>query len=877
MRRLLILWLSAVVVLEAAAADPVVLALKWYHQFQFAGYYAALHKGFYAEEGLDVTLTTPEDQMFPVQSVLEGRADYGVTSADLVKARAEGKPVVALAAIFQHSPIVLLSRQDSELRYLSDYVGRTIMAGGEDDLPEILAMFIKEGIDPEAIRIVPHTWSVDTVINGEVDASVDYITNEPFLFKAQGVTPRIIRPVDYGVDFYGDTLFTTEEEIRRHPERVRAFRRASLRGWDYALHNVDEMIEIILAMPGTKERGKTREHLRYEAERIIDLVQISLVQPGHMNPARWERIAQTYAESGIIPATFNLDGFVFNPVNDAEFDFRALLLRVSAAALITLAILAAILLWNHRLRRAVRKKTADLRASEAYLHGIFNGSPDAIFIHKADSGRIADVNEAMCRMFGYRRDQVIGMEVGRVSNEAAGYTTTRAIQEMSRTLDEGPRTIAWHSRRADGSLFWTEVHISHAVIGDRNSYVVMARDTSERMAAQEARERLQAQLNQAQKMESVGRLAGGVAHDFNNMLGVILGNTELAMELIGANGPGRAELTEVRKAAKHSADLTRQLLAFARKQDVHPVALEINVTIEGMIKMLRRLIGETIELIWKPSGRKAIIKMDPAQLHQILANLCLNARDATGQNGRIVIETGLADLNGHACTGNPDARDGAYVCLAVTDNGCGMDTKTLERLFEPFFTTKEVGKGTGLGLAMVYGIVNQSGGLIRAISQLGEGTTFEILLPVCEEPLPSDGDATPGEDNRSGDATILLVEDEGAILRMTTTILERKGYRVLAATTPEEALRLAHEHNKTIDLLVTDMIMPGMNGHELAGAVMKIVPGIKRLFMSGYTEDVIAAEGFEEGNVHFIQKPFTVQALIDAVTRALTGNPGPRA
>ena len=262
--------------LRASAAEPpaggeppnrVVLALKWHPQFQFAGYYAAQARGYYAEEGLEVEFTTPTNGVYPVETVLSGKAHYGVTSADLVKARVAGQPVVALAVLFQHSPIILMSRKDRELAYLADYVGKTVM-GSPDDLPEIKAMFLKEGIDPGRIRFVPHTWTVDALVNGEVDATVDYIANEPYQLRARGVEPRIIRPIDYGIDFYADTLFTTEEEIRRHPERAAAFRRASLRGWEYALEHVEEMIDRIVVLPGVAERGKTREHLRYEAAQI---------------------------------------------------------------------------------------------------------------------------------------------------------------------------------------------------------------------------------------------------------------------------------------------------------------------------------------------------------------------------------------------------------------------------------------------------------------------------------------------------------------------------------------------------------------------------------------------------------------------------------
>jgi PAS domain S-box-containing protein len=392
---------------------------------------------------------------------------------------------------------------------------------------------------------------------------------------------------------------------------------------------------------------------------------------------------------------------------------------------------------------------------------------------------------------------------------------------------------------------------------------------SDRRRTEEEKGKLQTQLTQAQKMESVGRLAGGVAHDFNNMLGVILGHTEMAMDKLDPSQPLYTQLLEIRKAAERSADLTRQLLAFARKQTIAPKVLDLNDTVEGMLKMLRRLIGEDIDLAWMPGKNLWPVKMDPSQIDQILANLSVNARSAIADVGKITIETQDITFDEAYCAAHTDFTPGEYVLLAVSDNGCGMDKETQSKLFEPFFTTKAVGEGTGLGLATVYGIVKQNNGFINVYSEPGHGTTFKIYLPRYfgkAEQIQAKGLASPAE---RGHETILLVEDEKAILKITTMMLEHLGYRVLAASTPGEAIRLAEQHAGELHLLMTDVVMPEMNGRDLARRLLSLYPDIKRLFMSGYTANVIAHHGVLEEGVHFIQKPFSIMNLADKLRETL--------
>jgi len=381
---------------------------------------------------------------------------------------------------------------------------------------------------------------------------------------------------------------------------------------------------------------------------------------------------------------------------------------------------------------------------------------------------------------------------------------------------------------------------------------------------------LEKQLIQAQKMESVGRLAGGVAHDYNNMLSVIMGYTELAIEKTPPSTPLRNDLNEILAAARRSANITRQLLAFARRQTVAPKLIDLNAAVENTLNMLRRLIGEDVELVWHPRTDLWPVKIDPTQLDQILANLCINARDAITDVGRITIETDCVTLSEKYADRHVDVPSGEYVMLTVTDTGCGMDRETAERIFEPFFTTKKVGMGTGLGLATVYGIVKQNGGFVNVYSEPGQGTVFKIYLPRFRKSNKVEGVGMPVKEIQKGRGEwVLVVEDEVSILKLTEKMLQDLGYRVLPVKSPAEALNLAATASHPIALLITDVVMPEINGRELAERLQGRYPKLRCLFMSGYTANVIAHHGVLTPGVNFIQKPFSKKDLAVKIRAAL--------
>ncbi len=471
-------------------------------------------------------------------------------------------------------------------------------------------------------------------------------------------------------------------------------------------------------------------------------------------------------------------------------------------------------------------------------------------------------NEAFTRLFGY-----IGSDP-----RSSVYADIERGKEVFKTIIAGNR---WDGevemRDASGSIIpvLLRAYASKDEEGKITGLVGIHTDVSAQKRTQEEREQLQAQLLQAQKMESIGRLAGGVAHDFNNMLGVIIGHVDLALRLSNSSQELHDHLTEISKAAHRSIQLTRQLLAFARKQTVSLQVFDLNDAVQGMLRMLQRLIGENIELIWSPGKGPLMVKLDPSQLDQILANLAVNARDAISGSGQVTIETDLLSIGGGNVQAYPELTIGDYVLLVFRDNGCGMDEEILSHAFEPFFTTKGVGKGTGLGLATIYGIVTQNDGRIRVFSRSGKGTEIRIFLPYQKERSSSGPVWENMAETQGGSETVLLVEDEPSILEMGELMLEQLGYRVIGASGPVEAMEKADGYDGRIDVLLTDVVMPELNGRQLSERLLAHRPQLKVIFMSGYTADIIAEHGVLDEGVHYLQKPFRIDELANALRKRL--------
>jgi len=519
-----------------------------------------------------------------------------------------------------------------------------------------------------------------------------------------------------------------------------------------------------------------------------------------------------------------------------------------------------------------RDITKEKQAEEALrkYRLIFEEAIVAIYQTTPD-GRLLAANPAMARMLGYASPEELLATVTDVRTQL--HVSQERRNEFRRLMEEHGlvRNFECELYRKDHSRLSC---VANARAVREGSTIVRYEGTFEDLTE---RKLLEDQLRQAQKMEAVGRLAGGVAHDFNNALGVITGYADLLQVRLPADDPLRKHAEEIAKAGHRAAALTRQLLAFSRKQVIQPVVLDLNSVTTELEKMLRRLLGEDIKINFKRDAELGRVKADPSQIEQILMNLAVNARDAMPQGGHLAIETANAEIDEIYTRQNPFVVPGSYVMLSTGDTGCGMDKQTQAHIFEPFFTTKDPGKGTGLGLSTVYGIVKQNSGFIQVYSEVGRGTTFKIYLPrVAKAEQPAVASQVPSTLPR-GTETVLLVEDEDGLRGLARTCLESHGYRVLTAPDAASALAQAEKHGDAVHLLLTDVVMPGMNGRELAQRLAALQPKIKVLYMSGYTNELIAQYGVIDSDTMLLEKPFTLHSLLLKVYRALHSGQGGKA
>ncbi len=851
---------------EKDALQPVTLQLKWFHQFQFAGYYAALHKGFYSDEGLDVTIKPGGPDVHVDTEVLSGRADFGVLASELIEKRATGDPLVLLSVIMQHSTRAIIVRANSGINGPADLFGKKLMINLNEDA-EFKAMFVAEGLSYEKLSVIPKDKTANSkFIEGTIDGLNGSIGNQPFLFRKRDIAVKTIRPINYGIDFYGDSVFTSEDYLNNHPEQVKKFRRATLKGWDYALSNIEEIVDLILT---EYSPDNSKEHLLFEANAMRKLILPDLVDIGHISIHRIERIAKLYADLGLIPNSYSLKGFIYNPVEDNAYIHKVV--QILTVILIFASVLGVILfIFNSRLKKRVTEQTEELRSSSSLLKTVIEGTTDAIFL-KNLKGQYLLANSSTLKAIGKAEHEVIGKD----DSELFPASSAKVINEAdAKVLQSGqPQIAEEYLETSYGVSYWLANKSPYRDSeGNIIGLIGISRDITALKKIANEKIELQERLTHAQKLESIGTLAGGIAHDFNNILGAILGYAEMVQENCPPGTTMRNDIDQVVEASNRAKELVKQILAFSRQTETTEQILQPAFIVKEAVKMLRASLPATIEIQLNIDSNAGQILADPTQIHQIVTNLCTNAFHAMGEaNGTLTVSLKNKELSLTDLIHEPQVKPGNFIEICVGDTGPGISQQIIDKIFDPFFTTKEVGKGTGMGLAIVHGIAKKSGGFVSCVSSSNEGAIFHVYLPIHEDTSVPGGAIEPVELVESGTENILFIDDEVMLAEMGKTMLERLGYKVTAETNSISALKLVQDTPDRFDLVITDQTMPGMTGSDLARRILQIRPGIPIILCTGFSNLISEEKARLYGIKGFAMKPLAKNDLATLVRKVMDG------
>jgi PAS domain S-box-containing protein len=857
---------------------------------------------------------------------------------------------------------------------------RVMLLPGQKDA-DIIAVLKNENIAMDAIRRLDQSFDLNDLIEGRTDAVSAYLTNEPWYLEGAGITPGIIRPASYGVDFYGDCLFTTEKEIKLQPERANRFLRASLRGWQYAMAHPEDIIDIILARYKVE---KERDHLRFEAHAMQNIILPDLIQVGHMNPGRWQRIVDVYVALGMLEPDFSMKGFLYDPSPAPDYRWMkwgfGILILVSA-----LVGLFAVMLFffNRRLKKEVleRKRVeTSLMLSEEKFFKAFHHGPTLMTISTLEDGRLLEINENFIRMTGYTREEAIG-----ATTVELGFLSSKARDEIKQSIDRigAVNGLEYILKKKNGDVLHCLYFAETITIAGKQRLLSIASDITQRKQAEEAlqesetrfralfenipaaiqgydqegilwywnqasvdlygytkeeaigkniidlivppkmrnhvreatrhagetgggesseelmlmrkdgskvsvlsnhvalknkgkglelycldvdltlQKQLQTRLEQARKSEAISSLAGGIAHQFNNVLSGITGNLDLIEMVFPGDENLLRYIERMKTAARRMTQLTGQLVAYARGGKYQPETVAMHDFVSSALPLVKHVIAPTVTVEMDLSVDRDCVKADPAQMQMVLMAALANASEAMEGKGRIRISSRCEVLTSADAGDFPSLRPGNYVKLTIADDGKGMDEETRMRIFEPFFSTRFFGRG--LGMAAVYGIIKNHGGWIFVDSMPGKGTCVNIYLPVVD--VISQNNTTPKSKPVKGSGTILVIEDEKMVMEVNRALLTKMGYHVLEAATGQAAIDLTRTFDGNIDMALLDIVLPDMDGKALYPLLMAKRPDLKVIVCSGYSIDGPAGEIMDAGADDFIQKPFTRATLSEKLKK----------